>query len=188
MRFAIVLATICVTLDGQVPTTKVDPVTETIHGTKITDPYRWLEAQNSPATRAWIDQQVRYTQSMIGKLPVRDKIRDRLMSLSDIERVSIPREEAGRYFYTRRSPGQDQPVLAMRQGLRAKEEVLIDPNPLSAEHTTSVAPLEISQDGKLLVYGKREGGEDEVTASFFDVDGRKTFGESFPKARYGNFA
>ncbi len=173
---------------GQVPKSKVDAVTETIHGIRISDPYRWLEDQNSPATREWIEQQMQYTQSLIAKLPMRDKLRDRLKELSTIERVSMPVERGGRYFFMRRSPGQDQAVVTMRQGLHGKDEALIDPNPMSPEHTTSAVMLNISDDGKLMVWGKREGGEDEVTPSLFDVDARATSGESLPKARYMGMA
>lgn len=182
------LPLICLTLLAQVPKSKTEPVVETLHGVKITDPYRWLEDQDSPATRTWINSQIDYTQSMIGKLPFREKIRDRLKALSDVDRITMPNEFSGRYFYTHRAPGQDQPVVVMRQGSRGKEEVLIDPNPMSPDHTISAVIREISQDGKIMIYGKRQGGEDEVTASFFDVEARKTFGETFPKARYGNFS
>src|SRR5262245_33355477 len=54
------------------PQTRVDNVTETLHGVTITDPYRWLEDQNSAETRAWINAQNEYTASLLGTLPMRD--------------------------------------------------------------------------------------------------------------------
>ncbi len=188
MRLHYVSFFVGLSLLGQVPATKVDPVTETLHGVQVTDPYRWLEDQNSPATREWINQQAEYTKSRLAKLPFRNRLRDRLKELQDIENVTMPVERGGRYFFRRRSPGQDQLVIELRQGLNGKDQVLIDPNSWSADHTTSVQILNVSSDGKLLVYGKREGGEDELVPAFFDVDARKNVGETFTKARFGGIA
>jgi prolyl oligopeptidase len=187
MRRIIVLLA-CLPLLAQPPVAKREPVTETLHGVKLTDPYRWLEDQNSPATRAWIDSEVRYTNSVLSKLPFRAKLRDRLKALEDIESVSLPYERAGRYFFRHHSPGQDQPVIEMRNGIHGANKVLVDPNPWSKDHTISASTLEVSKDGRLLLYGKREGGEDEVTPVLLDVDTGKTVGETFRKARYQSFA
>ena len=45
------------------PATRTDNVKETLHDVELTDPYRWLEDQNSPETRAWIGAQDAYTRS-----------------------------------------------------------------------------------------------------------------------------
>lgn len=180
LRFAALLVSLPII--AQVPVAKREPVTDTIHGVKLTDPYRWLEDQNSAATRSWIDQEVKYTKSVLGKLPFRDRLRDRLKALQDIEVVDMPIERAGRYFFRHRAPGQDQSVLEMRDGIHGQNQVLLDPNPWSPDHTTSVSVMDVSHDGRLLIYGKRQGGEDEVVPALFDVDARKTVGETFPKA------
>src|SRR3974377_39005 len=67
LRFAAILA--CMPLIAQVPAARRDPVTETIHGVKLTDPYRWLEDKDSPATRAWIDEADKYTKTRVSKRP-----------------------------------------------------------------------------------------------------------------------
>ena len=169
---------------AQPPKTKVEPVKEVIHGVTITDPYRWLEDQNSPETRAWINAQVQYTDSTLKGLPVRDRIRSRLSQLMTIERVNAPSERGGRYFYTRRAPGQNQFVIYVRTGLHGKDEVLLDPNPLSPDHTTSAGLMGISRDGYIAAIYLRQGGEDEIALSFVDVSTRKPLPDSLPKARY----
>ena len=40
------------------PFSRRDNVTETLHGLEVSDPYRWLEDQDSPETREWIDAQM----------------------------------------------------------------------------------------------------------------------------------
>src|SRR5262249_55723596 len=170
------------------PSTRVDNTVESIHGVNVADPYRWLEDQNSPDTRGWLAAQDQYTQSMLARLPGREQIHQRLEKLIKIDTITPPVERAGRYFFSRRRADQNQSVVYLRQGLNGTDEALIDPNTMSADLTTSVRVMEISNDGKLLVYGIRHGGEDEVSLSLFDVDARKALGDQLPRARYFGLA
>src|SRR5690349_11143567 len=167
------------------PATRTDNVSETIHGVTITDPYRWLEDQNSPETRAWIDAQNKYTASKLGHLPVREQIHARLTQLMKIDTIGIPIARGGRYFFTKRRADQNQPVIYLRNGFNGTDEVLIDPNTMSPDQTTSVVIQDISEDGKLMAYAIRQGGEDEVTVKLMDVDSRKDLADSLPKGRIG---
>ena len=166
------------------PPTPVHPVTETIHGVTITDPYRWLEDQNSPETRAWIKEQIAYTNSILTKLPGREAIERRLERFMRVETMSLPAVEGGRYFYLRRLPGENQAKLYYRQGLHGAPHLLVDPNPMSPDHTTSVALAGVSRDGKLIAYGLRRGGQDEISLTFLDVDTGRALPDSFPPNRY----
>jgi prolyl oligopeptidase len=170
------------------PPTKIDNITETIHGVTITDPYRWLEDQNSPQTRAWIDSENQYTQSVISTVPGRDQIHQQVEKLLKVDTISPPSERGGRYFFTARRGDQAQAVMYVRQGLNGKDEVLLDPNSMSADHTVSVAPLGISRDGRMMAYGVRQGGEDEVTVHFLNIDTRKDLSDIMPRARYSGMA
>lgn len=166
------------------PKTRIDNVTETLHGVKITDPYRWLEDKDSPETRAWLKEQIEYTDSLLGAVPGREKIHDRLEQLIKIDTVGVPIGRGNRYFITRRRADQNQPVIYLREGLNGKDEELIDVNKLSTDQTKSVAIAGISTDGKLLAYGVRQGGEDEVSISILDVDARRDLPDKLPRARY----
>jgi prolyl oligopeptidase len=105
--------------------------------------------------------------------------------LLKIDTISAPFARGRRYFLTKRRADQNQPVIYVRTGLNGKDEVLLDPNTMSADQTTSVQIQDISQDGKLLVYGLRQGGEDEVAVSLLDVDTRKEMPDHLPKGRIG---
>jgi len=170
------------------PPTKRDNVTETVQGISISDPYRWLEDQNSPDTRAWIDAQNQYTRSFLDGLPTRAEISARLEQLVKVDTMSAPTERGGRYFYTERKADQDLSVLHMRQGLDGKDEVLLDPHPLSADHTTSVQTMGISNDGKILLYGIRLGGADETDVHVMNVDTRTDTADKLERARYSGTA
>ena len=165
------------------PPTRVADVKETIHGVVVSDPYRWLEDQNNPETRAWIDAQNACTQNLLKTLPGAAAISKRLGELMKVDTIRIPVERAGRYFYSKRTAGQDLFVLYMRRGA-GTEEVLIDPASLSVDHTTSVNFEGFSDDGKLVAYGVRKGGEDEVSIHLIDTDTRKEISDSLPRARY----
>jgi len=167
------------------PTTRVDNVTETLHGVTITDPYRWLEDQNSPETRAWINAQNEYSASVLGSIPFRDRIRERLTQLLKIDTIGIPIARGGRYFFSKRRADQNQAVIYVRNGLATKDEVLIDPNTMSTDQTTSVGIQDISSDGKLLAYSIRQGGEDEVVVKLLDVDTGKELPDQLAKGRIG---
>jgi hypothetical protein len=157
------------------PKTETANVAETIHGVTITDPYRWLEDQNSPETRAWIKAQNEYTDSMLGGFAGREKIHQRLEQLMKIDVIGAPFERGGRYFIRKRRADQNQFVIYARNGLNGKDEMLIDGNTLSPDQTSSAAIMDVTQNGKYMAYGIRQGGEDEVAVSIMNVDTRKNF-------------
>ena len=167
------------------PPTEVREVVDTLHGVDVPDPYRWLEDQEAPETRAWIDAQNAYTDTVLGALPGRDRLRDVAAAVLERDAVGLPNERGGRYFYSRRGADQDLAVLYFRDGLDGAERVLIDPHPMSPDHTTSVEFRDISDDGGRVAYAVREGGVDEVSIRVRRVDGGDDLADVLPAARYG---
>lgn len=166
------------------PPTRTDHVVDNYFGTKIADPYRWLENQTSPGTRAWIAAQDRCTYAALDKLPGRGAISHRLAELMKVDSTEVPRERAGRYFFMRRAANEDLYVIYMRQGSGGADQVLVDPRPLSKDHSTSVNLEAISNDGKLIAYGIRQGGQDQVTVHFLNVDTRQPLLDVLPSGDY----
>ncbi|HEV8059209.1 MAG TPA: prolyl oligopeptidase family serine peptidase [Gemmataceae bacterium] len=166
------------------PETPVEKVKEVLHGVALVDTYRWLEDQNSPRTRAWIAAQNAYTQSVLKNGPERAALTQRLDALLKVDVQSLPIKRNGRYFFSKRLVSQDQAVLYVRDGMEGKDEVLVDPLGMSPDHTVSVAIMTVSDDGKLLAYGVRQGGEDEMAVRFLDVETKKELKDGLPKARY----
>ena len=99
------------------PPTATQPVTEDIHGTSITDPYRWLEDGKAPATRAWIDEQMKYTEQYLSQVKIRPAIMSELAKLERVESYSIPLERGGIYFFKKRLADENQGSIYMRRGL-----------------------------------------------------------------------
>jgi len=173
---------------GRPPETRRQEVRETIHGATIVDPYRWLEDQDSPETRAWIAAQNAYTKSVLGGLPSREKLAQRLEELLRVERVGLPTVRNGRYFYSRKRPSDEQAVLYWRRGIRGKERVLFDPHPLSPDKTVSASLMDVSKDGRWAAIGIRRGGEDEVEVRIRNVDTGQDAPDSLPRAHIEDFS
>lgn len=166
------------------PATRVLEVREVIHGVEIVDPYRWLEDRKSPETGAWIEAQSAYARSILDLLPGRQSLKARLTELLAIDTWSLPIERNDTYFFTKRKAAQELPILYARRGLRGQDEVLLDPLTLSPDHSISVSLASVSEDGTLLAYGLRHGGEDEIALHLMDVRTRKDLPDTFPRARY----
>jgi prolyl oligopeptidase len=167
-----------------VPATEAQPVVETLHGVTVTDPYRWLEDQQSPATRDWINRQNAYTDAMIGNLPQKAAAAARIEQMLNIEQLGTPTVRGGRYFFAKRPKGADQYAIYMRESATGPDVLLLDPIPMDPKHTTSIGLEDVTDDGKMLAYYVRHGGADETEARFYDVDARRDTGTPLPLARY----
>ncbi len=166
------------------PETRRDDLQETLHGVTISDPYRWLEDQDSPETRAWINQQNEYTHKLLDSWPGRERLEKRLSELKKVERITSPIERNGRLFYRKRGADQEQAVIYMRDGATGRDEVLIDPNAMSADHSTNVQIADVSKNGKLLAYILRVGGKDESELHLLDVEAKRDLGDVLPPRDY----
>jgi prolyl oligopeptidase len=130
------------------------------HGTKVADPYRWLEDLDTADTKAWVEAQNRLTNAYLAEIPARKRIKERLTKLWNFERYGIPFREGDRYFYMKNDGLQNQYVLYTVASLADEPRVLLDPNKLSADGTVALAGTAISRDGKLMAYGLSASGSD----------------------------
>jgi len=151
------------------PTGKVEQ-TDDYHGTKIADPYRWLEDDNSAETKAWVEAQNKVTFAYLNRIPEREQIKKRLTELWNYEKYSAPFKRGNRYFYFKNDGLQNQSVMYVADLVADKGRVLIDPNKLSADGTVALSDLAISDDGKLMAYGLAGAGSDWQEWHFLDVE------------------
>jgi prolyl oligopeptidase len=170
------------------PITRQDNVKEILHGVEIVDPYRWLEDQNGPETRDWIDAQNNYTNDLLSNIPSRPAIKDRLEELLYIDQIGSLTIRGDRYFIWKKGANEELWSLYFRRGLDGPDEILLDPNKISQDHTSSYSLEDISDDGKMLLYGIRKGGEDEIEIRLMDVDTKKDLPDRLPRALYSNFS
>lgn len=143
------------------PPSRRGEVVDSLHGTTVADPYRWLEDLNSSETGAWIDAQNRLSSSFLSKLPVRETLRSRLTSLMDFARVTLPtRLDNGVLFYRRNSGLQKQFVVMARSSPGTPPRIILDPNTLSPDGSVALAQFEPSPDGRHVAYALAPGGAD----------------------------
>ncbi|HEV8304626.1 MAG TPA: prolyl oligopeptidase family serine peptidase [Gemmatimonadales bacterium] len=164
------------TLDAQTiqyPPTRRADVVDDYYGTRVADPYRWLEDVDSPETRAWVEAQNRVTFAYLEQIPERAALQRRLTALWDYPKYGAPFKKGGRYFFFKNSGLQNQSVLYTQGSLAAQPEVLLDPNVLSADGTVALSTLALSEDGRLLVYGTSGSGSDWQEFRVRDVTTRR---------------
>jgi prolyl oligopeptidase len=166
------------------PSTPMHSVDDEYQGTRIEDPYRWLEDAKSPQTRAWIDIQNKYTQQYLAQLKNRPEIVQQLTELERVDQYSLPAVRGGKYFFEKRLAGENQASIYVREGWKGTDSRLIDATKLSADQNTSVRIDDIAKNGSLLVYGVRQGGADEQSVHVIDVRDRKELPDVLPSARY----
>ncbi len=142
------------------PETRQDEVVDEYFGVKVNDPYRWLEDDRSEETMRWVKAQNSLTFEYLDNIPFRQAIADRLTKLWNFERYSAPFKRAGKYYYYKNDGLQNQSVLYVQDQLDGEAKVVLDPNNLSKDGTTSLAGVSISKDGKYMAYTISEGGSD----------------------------
>ena len=135
-------------------------VVDDYHGTKVPDPYRWLEDPLSAETRAWIKAQNELTFSFLEQIPAREQIRARLEKLWDYERYGLPEKAGDRYYYRKNDGLQNQSVIYAVDSLDGTPKVLLDPNKLSEDGTVSVSGTFFTEDGRYMAYSTSTSGSD----------------------------
>jgi len=158
------------------PTAPTADQVDDYHGTRIADPYRPLEDSDASASRAWIAAENELTDRVLGHLPARPAIRDRLAQLWDNPRAGAPWRRGSRWFQLRNTGLQDQDVLWTADGAEAEGRVLVDPNRLSDKGTTTLAAADVSDSGELVACATSDAGSDWRTWTVRRVAG----GEELP--------
>jgi prolyl oligopeptidase len=163
------------------PFSATEPLTEILHGVSVLDPYRWLEDQNSPYTRDWIERQTKYARAYLSSIPGREHIRQRIREFLAVETHDSLQKVGDRYFFRKRLPDQEQPCIYMRESADGEDQLLVDPADRKTGNYTAVKPLRVSHDGHLLLYEVKEGGERTGTFECLDIDNRRVLSDILPR-------
>src|SRR3989442_13425630 len=142
------------------PPARKGDVVDDYHGTKVPDPYRWLEDVDALETRAWIEAENRVTGAYLAEIGERDGIRRRLTALWNYPRYGPPFKKAGRYFFFKNDGLQNQSVLYRQASRAAEPQAPLDPNTFSEDGTVALATLALSEDGRQLAYRTAASGSD----------------------------
>ena len=157
------------------PATRTVQQVDGYHGTRVADPYRWLEDANSSETAEWVAVQNKATFAYLNGLPRRETLRKRLTELFNYERWSPPARRGHRFFYLRNNGLQNQDVLWVSED--GKDRILLDPNLLTADGTVALTSVAASPDGSLLAYSLAAAGSDWNEFKVRDVADGKDLGD-----------
>jgi prolyl oligopeptidase len=177
--------------NGQEPrylaTRKIDHVDD-YHGTKVPDPYRWLEDETSADTAAWVEAQNAVTFPYLERIPFRGALLERVTELNDYERFSAPSQK-GRYFFFSKNEGlQNQSVLHLQEGVDGAPQVLLDPNSWSTDGTVQLSAFEPSHDAKYAVYGISQSGSDWQQYKVLELATKRTLTDTVEWVKVSNVA
>ena len=170
------------------PVARKADVVEDYHGTKVADPYRWMEDLDGKETADWVAASNAVTEPYLAQLPLRQRFTERLTELWNYPRVSLPSIEGGQLFYTRNTGLQRQAPLFMRAGLAAPPTLVIDPNVISEDGSLSLAQYEPSPDARLLAYGLAEGGADWRTLKVREIATGKDLSDDVKWMRFSDIS
>ena len=163
-------------------------VVETLHGTAVADPYRWLEDAKSPAVQAFMTAQDAAARDALARIPFRDALQARLKALLGAESIHVPTVQAGRLFHERRPAGGEKTILYWRSPSEKTDHLLIDPATLSADGTAAMGLWAPSWDGKLMGYGIQPNAADEQTLRVRDVETGRDLPDVIPNARWSGLS
>ncbi len=156
------------------PETRRGDVVDDYFGTKVPDPYRWLEDDNAPEVAAWVEAENKVTFGYLDKIAYRPQLKDRLTKLLNYPKFSAPTRRGENFIFSKNDGLQNQSVQYIQKGLDGTPEVLLDPNKFSADGTSQLGGFSLSERGKYVAYGISEGGSDWRDFYVLDVTTRKT--------------
>ena len=142
------------------PESRQGEVVDRYGSVRVPDPYRWLEDLDAPEVAQWVAAQNAVTDAYLESLPLRGHFRRRLTELWNYPRTTLPAIENGRLFYARNSGLQRQAPIYVRSGAFDPPALVLDPNELSPDGSTSVSQFAPSPDARWLAYATAKGGAD----------------------------
>jgi len=180
------------TMKAQTPikypvTKKVDTI-DNYFGTKVADPYRWLEDDKSAETAAWVKAENAVTTDYLAKIPFRTQMKDKLDKMWNYPKYGVPFKEGKYYFFYKNDGLQNQSVLYIQEGLDGTPKVFLDPNKLSTDGTVSLEGESVSHNGKYLAYMTSLGGSDWNEAYVMDVATGKLLSDHLKWLKFSSIA
>ena len=172
----------------QYPVAKKGDQVDVYHGTKVADPYRWMEDDMSKETAAWVEAENKVTFPYLEAIPYRAQLQARVKQLSDYPKYGSPFRKGPYYFFTKNEGLQDQSVLYIQKGLEGTPEVLIDPNKWEGGGTTRLAGFAPSADAKYAVYGISKSGSDWTQYKVMELATKKTLPDTIDWVKVSGIA
>ncbi len=170
------------------PSTKKISQADDYFGTIVSDPYRWLEDDNSKETIEWVKEENNITNAYLSKIPFRDKVKERLTQLWNFPKSSTPFKGGKNYFVFTNNGLQNQFVLNIIHDLKNKPAVFLDPNALAKDGTVNISSPSVSHDGKYLAYMNARAGSDWNDIYVMDVETGKQLSDKVEWVKFSGIS
>ncbi|MBK9417523.1 MAG: S9 family peptidase [Flavobacteriales bacterium] len=171
------------------PETRQDSTAgDTLHGTWVADPYRWLENDTSAETADWVKRQNAVTQAHLATVPFRDAIAKRYEELYNFPKVGSPYKVGELYFISKNSGLQNQFVINVRKGLDGEDQVFIDPNAIDPAGTTTFSLMGGDQKDRYMAVGVQKAGSDWQDITVYDLGTMKQLPDVLKWAKFSGVA
>lgn len=170
------------------PDTRKTEQTDDYFGTKVNDPYRWLEDDNSESTKQWVKEQNAVTDNYLSKIPFRNNVKQRLEALWNYPKYSSPFKKGKYYYFFKNNGLQNQSVLYRQEGLTGSPEMFLDPNSLSADGTAALGNVNFTKSGKYLAYTVSQSGSDWQVGYIMNTETRQLLKEKIEFVKFSSFA
>ncbi len=193
MKFAVCLLLAAGSVSGQAqrqpyPVARKSDQVDDYHGTRVADPYRWLEDDRSAETLNWVKAENRVTAQYLDGIPFRPELRNRLDQLQNYVRYTPPFLRGGYYFFRKNDGLQNQNVVYVQRGLNGTPRLLLDPNTFSKDGTSRLAQFSVSKNGAYAAYTISTGGSDWQEGHVLDVATGKTLADRLHWLKVGELA
>ena len=166
------------------PQTKKIEHVDTYFGTKISDPYQWMEDQNAQDVADWVKEENKVTFSYLDKIPFRNSIKERLTKIWNYPKYTVPFKEGNMWFSYKNNGLQNQSVLYVQKDLNAEPQLLLDPNTLSADGTVALSGTSVSKDGKYLAYSISRSGSDWQEIYVMNIETKTMLNDTINWAKF----
>lgn len=170
------------------PTPQKVDVEDDYFGTKVSDPYRWMEDDTCQQVREWVEQENKVTRDYLDKIPFRKRLYNRLKELANYEKIGAPFKKNGKYYYYRNNGLQNQSVLYVSDNAEDDGRVFLDPNTLSADGTVALKSVSFSHNGKYMAYSISRNGSDWQEFYVMDVINGKLLSDHIEWAKFSGAA
>jgi prolyl oligopeptidase len=171
------------------PSTRKDAtVVDDLWGTKVADPYRWLENDTTDETAAWVKAQNVVTDAWLEKIPYRKDLAERYEELYNFPKVGAPYKVGDLFFVSKNSGLQNQFVINVRKGLSGEDKVFIDPNAIDPAGTTTFDLMGASTDDRYMAVGVQKAGSDWQDITVYDLSTMKQMPDVLQWAKFSGVA
>ncbi|MEN6310375.1 MAG: prolyl oligopeptidase family serine peptidase, partial [Acidobacteriota bacterium] len=157
-------------------------------GVKVPDPYRWLEDDNAEDVKAWVQAENAVTFGYLGKIPFREKIKQRLTEIYNYPRYSSPFRAGEYYFFYKNDGLQNQSVCYIQKGLDGTPEVFYDPNALSPDGTVRLSIISVSGNDRYVALSRGEAGSDWSEIHVMEIATRRELNDRIQWVKFGGAA